>query len=225
MKILIVTLLFFLSITLSAQDVPVNSQVSPGNNVTKKSTDSTLESTPAQAITPISKNPLVLLDGVQISNEQYKSANPGNYKSMMQLSSKAALEKYGEKGKYGAIIIITIPITEDSPIDYTDEAVFIKPEIMPEFPGGMNVMREWVSKHLVYPDLANKKRIEGTVFVRFIVNSRGEVANAEVVRSSDAIFDSEALLVVGLMPEWKPGLVKNKPVNVSFTMPIKFLFR
>ena len=176
-------------------------------------------------INPAENKPLVLLDGEQISNEQYKTANPGNYKSMMQLSSKAALEKYGEKGKYGAIIINTKPNAEDSPIDYTDEAVFIKPEIMPEFPGGINAMRDWVVKHLVYPDLAKQKRIEGTVFVRFIVNSRGEVAKAEVVRSSDAIFDSEALLVVGLMPEWKPGLVKDKPVNVSFTIPIKFLLR
>ncbi len=176
-------------------------------------------------INPVENKPLVLLDGEQISNEQYKTANPENYKSMMQLSSKAALERYGEKGKYGAIIINTKPTAEDSPIDYTDEAVFIKPEIMPSFPGGINAMREWVSKHLVYPDLAKKKSIEGTVFVRFIVNTRGEVAKAEVVRSSDEIFDSEALLVVGLMPEWKPGLVKDKPVNVSFTIPIKFLFR
>lgn len=176
-------------------------------------------------INPAENKPLVLLDGEQIPNEQYKSTNPGNYKSMMQLSSKAAFEKYGEKGKYGAIIIITKPTAEDSPIDYTDEAVFIKPEIMPEFPGGMNAMREWVSKHLVYPDLAKKKGIEGTVFVRFIVNSKGEVANTEVVRSADAVFDSEALLVVGLMPEWKPGLVKDKPVNVSFTIPVKFLLR
>lgn len=225
MKILILAQLFFLSVTLSAQDIPVNPQVLPGNNVTKKSTDSTSESTPEKVIAPISKQPLVLLDGEQISNDQYKSANPINYKSMMQLSSKAALEKYGEKGKYGAIIITTKPTAEDSPIDYTDEAVFIIPEIMPEFPGGMNAMRQWVSKHLVYPELAKKKRIEGTVFVRFIVNSRGEVAKAEVVRSSDAIFDSEALLVVSLMPEWKPGLSKDKPVNVSFTMPIKFSLR
>jgi len=225
MKILILAQLFFLSVTLSAQYTPVNPQVLPGKNATKKSTDSTSESTPAKVIAPISKQPLVLLDGEQISNEQYKSSSPENYKSMMQLSSKAALEKYGEKGKYGAIIIITKPTAEDSPIDYTDEAVFIIPEIMPEFPGGMNAMRQWVSKHLTYPDLAKKKRLEGTVFIRFIVNSGGEVAKAEVVRSSDEIFDSEALLVVSLMPEWKPGLVKDKPVNVSFTMPIKFSLR
>jgi len=176
-------------------------------------------------INPAENKPLVLLDGEQIPNEQLQSTNPGSYKSMMKLSSKAALEKYGEKGKYGAIIINTKPTAEDSPIDYTDEAVFIKPEIMPVFPGGINAMQEWVSKHLVYPDPAKKKGIEGTVFVHFIVNSRGEVSNTEVVRSAGELFDSEALLVVSQMPEWKPGLVKDKPVNVSFTIPIKFLLK
>ena len=47
-------------------------------------------------INPLENKPLVLLDGEQIPNEQYKSTNPENYKSMMQLSSKAAFEKYGE---------------------------------------------------------------------------------------------------------------------------------
>lgn len=74
-----------------------------------------------------------------------------------------------------------------------------------------------------YPDQAREKGITGKVFVRFTVDKKGKVINPEIVKSSNPVFDQEALRVVKQMSGWTPG--KNdqgKAVSVEMTLPIVF---
>lgn len=50
-------------------------------------------------------NPLYILDGEEISREEFSKINPGNIESVHVLKDKSAEAIYGEKGKYGVIII------------------------------------------------------------------------------------------------------------------------
>ena len=60
------------------------------------------------------------------------------------------------------------------------------------------------------------------IVVQFVVGSDGSICNAKVIRGIDPYLDKEALRVVSVMPRWKPGMQKGKPVSVQYTMPLMF---
>lgn len=96
-------------------------------------------------------------------------------------------------------------------------------EEMPEFPGGHAAMTKYVQNTIVYPKLAIDSVYEGKVYVKFIVDTSGNVTNVTVIRSSKfKCLDIEALRVVKLMPKWKPGKSGGKKVPVYFHLPITF---
>lgn len=103
--------------------------------------------------------------------------------------------------------------------------VFLKVEEMPEFPGGVEGLRRYLEVNIYYPREAQKKAIEGKVYVNFVIDETGSVTNAKVARGVCFELDSEALRVVRSMPKWKPGLVNKKPVKVCYTVPIDFRLR
>lgn len=103
-----------------------------------------------------------------------------------------------------------------------EEQIFIIVEQMPEYPGGNDSLFRFLRTAINYPEEAIKKGIEGTVYINFIVRKTGEVTDAHVVRKVDELLDNEALRVVSLMPHWNPGMQRGKPVDVKYTIPIKF---
>jgi len=105
----------------------------------------------------------------------------------------------------------------------TNEKVYTKVEIMPEFPGGERALRHFVSDSVRYPKEATAKGIQGKVFITYTINKEGKILDAKVVRSVDPFLDAEALRMVRSMPNWIPGKQKGEPVSVSFTMPINFV--
>ncbi len=101
--------------------------------------------------------------------------------------------------------------------------IFYIVEEMPEFPGGENALRQFISNNVHYPEMAQQKEIQGKVYVTFIVAKDGNVADARIVRGVDPSLDKEALRVVNSLPKWKPGKQRGQFVNVSYTVPIKFV--
>ena len=101
-------------------------------------------------------------------------------------------------------------------------AVFEVVEEMPEFPGGVDAMMEYLQKELRYPESAKEKGIQGRVTVQFIIDKEGNVTNSKVTRSVDKDMDAEAIRLVKTMPKWKPGMQKGKAVAVKYTVPVVF---
>jgi TonB family protein len=83
-------------------------------------------------------------------------------------------------------------------------------------------MKTYIYSNLDYPEKAKSQGIEGEVMVRFLVNQKGQVEQAEVVRSSYEGFDAAALKVINAMPDWTPGKQRGKAVKVWYVVPIKF---
>jgi len=117
------------------------------------------------------------------------------------------------------IELIELEETESST---SDAAVFFIVEDMPEFPGGEIGLRKWVATNIKYPPEAHKTGLKGKVFVRFVVTASGNVDRVEVVKSVDPLLDAEALRVVKMLPRWKPGMQRGRPVSVWYTLPINF---
>lgn len=103
-----------------------------------------------------------------------------------------------------------------------DEQIFFIVEEMPEFPGGELELRKFIANNIKYPVAAQEKGIQGRVYVTFVVDKNGEVANAKIARGVDPALDKEALRVVNSLPKWIPGKQRGQTVNVSYTVPINF---
>jgi len=104
----------------------------------------------------------------------------------------------------------------------TDEAFFIV-EVMPSFKGGdINKFREWVMKRTNYPQAAVDNRIQGKVYLTFIVETDGTVSNVTIVKGVDPIIDKEAVRTIQASPKWSPGLQRGQPVRVRYSMSLSF---
>ncbi|MBL7891034.1 MAG: energy transducer TonB [Bacteroidia bacterium] len=107
--------------------------------------------------------------------------------------------------------------------------VFTVVEHMPEFPGGMAELYAFINKNTQYPDTAKKTNTSGTVYVTFEISDAGKVLNAKILRGVNGpigvYLNDEALRVVRLMPDWKPGTQNGKEVFVQYNLPIKFNLR
>src|SRR5574343_471774 len=90
--------------------------------------------------------------------------------------------------------------------------VYEAPEVMPEYPGGLEKLMEFLRISVKYPVEAQKSKIEGRSVIGFVVEKDGSISNVNITRSSHPLLDQEAIRVVNEMPTWKPGMQKGKPV-------------
>jgi protein TonB len=70
--------------------------------------------------------------------------------------------------------------------------------------------------------VAKEKKIQGKVFVQFVINKDGNVEDVKLAKGVDPLLDEAAMNIVKSMPQWKPGKQRGQYVKVSFTIPINF---
>ncbi len=112
--------------------------------------------------------------------------------------------------------------TKVVPVDTTKKQPYLKVEKMPTFPGGQDALVKFLVANIQYPETAKQKKVQGKVFVCYIVRADGSVTNVKIQRGIGSGCDEEALRVAKLMPKWNPGEHNGKPVDVQFVLPIKF---
>ncbi len=127
----------------------------------------------------------------------------------------------------GQQVLLPVASAENStfsnPEAIVQEPAYTVVEKPPSFPGGEEARAKFMQANIKYPEEAKKKGIQGTVYVSFIVKADGSVTNVKIQKGVGGGCDEESVRVVNLMPKWNPGLMKGKPVDVAFTLPIKFL--
>lgn len=95
-------------------------------------------------------------------------------------------------------------------------------EHMPEFQGGLGALYKFLSKNIKYPQIALENGIEGKVLLQFIINIDGSISGIELVRGIGGGCDEEAIRVIKMLPNWKPGKMNNQAVAVRYTLPVNF---
>ena len=93
---------------------------------------------------------------------------------------------------------------------------------VPQFPGGDKAMMEFIGKTLVYPQEAIEQHIQGTVNIRFVINSNGTVSFDRVLGKPNKYLQEEAVRVIKLMPNWIPAERDGKKVSSYYIIPIRF---
>lgn len=107
-------------------------------------------------------------------------------------------------------------------VSQTNQKVFDAVEQMPEYPGGMQAMIEFLQTNMKYPEDAAKQKVEGRVMVQFVVETDGSITDVHVAKQVFPSLDAEAIRVVQAMPRWTPGMDKGRVVRVKYNLPVVF---
>ncbi len=130
------------------------------------------------------------------------------------------------------------------------KSIFTEVDKMPEYQGGIDAMYKVIAQKIRYPKQAKDNKIEGRVFISFVVNKDGEVTEVEVDKSEFKDNVAREIVVVGYTSEadsaggdklvleealalsaknavsqlgrFSPGIKSGKKVNVRITIPIMF---
>ena len=107
-----------------------------------------------------------------------------------------------------------------------EDGVWPIAETRPEYPGGMDGLREYLQANLTMPEKYQKMttKAEYRVFVQFVVAEDGSITKVEVLKPepSRKELNDEAVRAIKGMPKWKPGTVDGKPVKVKYIVPVTF---
>ena len=112
--------------------------------------------------------------------------------------------------------------TFNKPPEIKKEPIRRFAEIMPQFPGGMKALFQYLGNHIKYPAIERENGIEGTVNMAFVVDKDGTISDVKILSGVDRGLNNEAKRVIEEMPDWRPGRQNGKPVAVYFTLPVKF---
>jgi periplasmic protein TonB len=129
------------------------------------------------------------------------------------------------------IEVPTIISPEEKP---KEQEIFTIVEDMPKFKGCENLkgndatnctnqeIQKFIAKNIVYPPMALENDIEGKVFIRFVVDAKGDVIDVSIAKGADSLLDNAALKLVKTMPKFTPGKQRGKAVPVQYIIPINF---
>ena len=99
---------------------------------------------------------------------------------------------------------------------------------MPSFNGGDDdVFIKHIQSKLIYPKNALRNRIEGNLFIQFIVEEDGSMSNISVMKRSnqpapDPLLSEAALKAFKNCPKWVPGKNNGVPVRIKKIIPVSF---
>jgi protein TonB len=103
-----------------------------------------------------------------------------------------------------------------------DTTVYTIVERQPQFPGGMDSLRAFITTNRRYPAEAQKAGIKGRVLVSFIIEMDGSLRDITVFSGLGYGCDEEAVRIIGAMPRWAPGSQDGRLLRVKYTLPIAF---
>lgn len=97
-----------------------------------------------------------------------------------------------------------------------------KPEVMPEFPGGMEELFKFLGRNINYPPIAQEQGIAGRVVLRFKLDLEGNIHDIEIVKDIGGGCGEEGKRVIEMMPQWTKSVNHNLDEKIHYTLPIKF---
>jgi TonB family protein len=172
---------------------------------------------------PPRPEPLVVVDSV-ISEKTYIDVAKelgSDFGISRFLSSKDAIEKYGDKGKNGAVEITTKKRAAELGI----KILFRRqnPDDFPTFMGKSRMsFTDWVISQIKYPEEASAKGIKGWVHVNYTIEPDGKVSNVNLTGNTDPVLGGVVAQAIISSPYWEPA--KNPEGREPFTSEVTLKF-
>ena len=189
------------------------------------------------------ESPLLIINGAVYEGNAgiINNIKEEDIESINVLQEEAATKLYGEKGKYGAIMLELKKHTQFDPKSFTyDDASSSKEPQMYQFNVGIKPDNATPEKFDTPGaefigdtsdlQLGNRKMVlesgltEGCVSIEFNVETDGTITFAKVTKSSgNNAVDSEALaLIYNTQKKWKPATKDGKPVRSRPSLTLTF---
>jgi TonB family protein len=84
-------------------------------------------------------------------------------------------------------------------------------------------MTNHIKNNFTYPVDAAKNNIQGKVMIAFSIDKEGTVSEIKTKGPKNgALLEAEAKRIISLLPMFKPGKQKGKPVKVKYAIPLMF---
>jgi TonB family protein len=152
----------------------------------------------------------------KISGNYYNGKKLGEWKILYENGKTALKESYNSKNK----------LTDSTYLDIDGEPVSKAAVITdPSFPGGLKKFYLYLSRSVRYPVDAQQSKTQGRVYLSFWIGKTGKVENVKVISSPSNSLSEEATRVTQLSPDWIPGTLFGKPMDVAYNIDINFSLR
>jgi TonB family protein len=103
-----------------------------------------------------------------------------------------------------------------------NEVKFFPMEELPAYPSGEAALFLFLHSHLAYPPAAQKKGIQGTVKVKFVIDTTGHVGDIAILQSDNAALNDAAMDVVRQLPAFTPARQEGVAVRCPYLLPVVF---
>lgn len=153
-----------------------------------------------------------------VEEQQVEDGHEVNYDIGAQVDSDTTLVI--KEDKKGNVIDVTSPDNHSKNI-YSNK-VYLNSDRVPEFPGGLEALGQFIARNIHYPSTARKNKTQGKVLVSFVIDKDGTVTDIKIKRGIGDGCDEEALRVIAMMPKWRPGVQNGKLVRVAYSVPLAF---
>ena len=148
------------------------------------------------------------------------------------------------------LVLLTVGLFSEQPVFAQQQVVTDQIDEMPVYPGGDEALYRYISKNIRYPKSARSQRVQGKLFISFVVDKTGKVTDiqadegkykqnvmseivvvgyqkAEKEADKPANKDlepiiTEAKYVIGELAQFTPGKKDGRNVAVKITIPITF---
>lgn len=102
---------------------------------------------------------------------------------------------------------------------------YTKVRVEPQFKNGMEAFYTYLKKTIKYPEQCYRNGIQGKVLLTFTVMKDGSLENIRVMNEVHPALAMEAVRVIKASPIWEPGVLRGKPANIIYNVPVSFTLR
>jgi len=95
-------------------------------------------------------------------------------------------------------------------------------ETDPMFDTTYSDLGKWLQKNIIFPSEALEENISEKIWIKFMVNTNGEIENVGVLKGYTKSLKDEACRAVKAMPKWLPGKLDGYAITTTFRIPINF---
>lgn len=110
----------------------------------------------------------------------------------------------------------------DDAVKIDSDGVYLAPDVLPQYRGGVEGLVKFIADNLVYPEQAEREGIQGKVLIDFVVEKNGRVGRIKLRQSVHRWLDNEAMRVVAILPPFIPATVDGQPVACWYSLPVNF---
>lgn len=113
----------------------------------------------------------------------------------------------------------------DLPIEGAQLVKVEQIDALPEYPGGMMALMDYLDSAVVYSNACVAAKVEGDLEVKFFIDAEGRVAEPKFTKKLHPDIERSVMRALMRMPRWRPGRQYGRVSAVSVTLPMHFQLR